>query len=154
MNSKKNSTKNTVGFGPRALGFLTDLFMIGIPITIIIMALFGHNEVTQADTLALLEGSRPEHEPNAYASLTQMALSFIAYVGFWRVSAQTPGMKMARIKVVDAKTLAPASLLQLSVRFVGYFLSFITIIGFFIGFARKDKRPLHDLIARTTVIAA
>lgn len=128
--------------------------MIGIPITLIIMLLFGHNEVSQADTLALLEGKQPQHQPNPFASITQMLLSFLAYVGFWRITSQTPGMRLARIKVVDVKTQERAPWWRLTLRYVGYFLSFISIVGFFIGFLRRDKRPLHDLIAGTTVIAA
>ena len=66
---------------------------------------------------------------------------------------QTPGKKMARLLVVDAKTLERASTLQLIVRFLGYLVSALPFfLGFFIGVFRRDKRTLHDLISHTAVI--
>jgi len=48
--------------------------------------------------------------------------------------------------------LKRANLLQLSIRFFAYFVSFITLVGFFIGLFRKDGRALHDFLSRTAVI--
>jgi uncharacterized RDD family membrane protein YckC len=76
------------------------------------------------------------------------------HVVLWRRGGQTPGKKFAGIKVVDAKTLENASYLQLIVRFLGYFLTFITLNGLFILFLRQDKKALHDLLSATTVIIA
>lgn len=141
----------------RALAFVTDIFMIGIPITLFIMIVFGHNEMMHSaggvDVIMDPESAR-SHAPNPVASLLQMVLYLCAFVLFWRTSGQTPGKKMMRIKVVDAVTFERASWLQLIVRFFGYFLSFITLIGFFTGLFRKDRRALHDLISRTAVIDA
>ncbi|MBD3799825.1 MAG: RDD family protein [Epsilonproteobacteria bacterium] len=49
-------------------------------------------------------------------------------------------------------TLQNASILKLTIRFFGYFISLITLIGFFIPLLRKDNRSLHDLISGTAVI--
>lgn len=90
--------------------------------------------------------------PNPIASITQIALFLFTYVWLWHTSGQTPGKKLSRIRVVDAVTLQNASIWKLTLRFIGYFISLITLIGFFIGLFRKDKRTLHDLLSGTAVI--
>jgi uncharacterized RDD family membrane protein YckC len=141
-------------FGKRVIAFITDLFMIGIPISIIIMLVFGYDAVHSAGGVDLLVDAEnaKKNAPSPISSIAQILLSFIAYIWFWKNSGQTPGKKMFNIKVVDSKTLQNASWIQLIVRFIGYFISMITLIGFFTGVFRKDNRTLHDLLSRTAVI--
>jgi uncharacterized RDD family membrane protein YckC len=141
-------------FWPRAAGFITDIFMIGLPISLITMVLFGYDQMESAGGLDVLvhDPKAQSNPPDPIASVTQIALFFITYVWLWHRDGQTPGKKLARTRVVDASTLQTAPYWKLSLRFIGYFLSFITVIGFFIGVWRKDKRSLHDLISGTAVI--
>jgi uncharacterized RDD family membrane protein YckC len=141
-------------FWPRALGFVTDIFMIGLPISLLMMMLFGYDQMHTASGLDVLVNDPKAHTdpPNPIASILQMVLFFITYVGLWHRSGQTPGKKLAQIRVVDAATLERAPYWKLTLRFIGYFLSIITLVGFFIGLFRKDKRTLHDLISGTAVI--
>jgi uncharacterized RDD family membrane protein YckC len=144
------------GFWSRALGFMTDLFMIGMPVSLVMMVLFGYDAMHSAggmDVLLQTEAAQSQ-PPSPMMSISQILLSLVIYVAFWRISMQTPGKKMAGTKVVDATTFQRASWLQLIVRFLGYFLSAITLVGFFIGLMRKDKRALHDLISHTAIIHA
>jgi uncharacterized RDD family membrane protein YckC len=145
------------GFKERAMAFVTDVFMIGIPITLIIMMAFGHNQMMESaggvDVL-MNPSEAQKHAPNPYASATQMILYAVTFVLFWHRSGQTPGKKMMRIKVVDASTYRTASWGRLFLRFFGYFISFITLIGFFTGLFRRDGRALHDLLSGTAVIKA
>lgn len=144
-------------FKARAIAFVTDIFMIGMPITLLIMLLFGHDQVTQSaggiDAILDPDHARA-HAPDPYASVLQMVLYLGAYVLFWRYGGQTPGKKMMRIRVVDARTLQTASWGQLLLRYVGYFISVIILLGFFYGLFRRDGRTLHDLISGTAVIEA
>jgi len=144
-------------FRTRALAFVTDVFMIGIPITLIIMMAFGHDQMMNSaggiDVL-LDPVEAKKHAPNPYASLTQILLYGVTFVLFWHASGQTPGKRMMQIKVVDAATFRTASWGRLILRFVGYFLSFITLVGFFTGLSRSDGRALHDLLSGTVVINA
>ena len=141
-------------FWPRAAGFVTDIFMIGLPISLITMMIFGYNQMDTASGLDVLvhDPKAQTNPPNPIASIIQMSLFLITYVWLWHVSGQTPGKKLSRIRVVDARTLQNASIGKLILRFIGYFISFITLIGFFIGLFRKDKRSLHDLLSGTAVI--
>lgn len=141
-------------FWPRAAGFVTDIFMIGLPISLITMFLFGYNQMDTASGLDVLlhDPKAQTNPPNPLASLIQITLFLITYVWLWSHNGQTPGKKLSRIRVVDAETLQKAPLWKLILRFIGYFISFITLIGFFIGLLRKDNRTLHDLLSGTAVI--
>ena len=154
MKIKQTKKAHLARFGTRAFAFITDLFMIGMPISLIIMILFGYGE-TQSDTaldVIVQDSESLKHTPNPFASLTQLILTTIAYIFMWYKWGQTPGKKMLHIKVVDDQTLQTASLLQVILRFFGYFLSVISMVGFFVPLFRKDKKALHDIISKTIVI--
>jgi len=160
IKQKKNITSSSkkpkvlyAGFWSRTLGFITDLFMIGIPITIVIILFFGYDQINSAGFSDALLQNQKAHEqaPNPLASIVQLLLFMTAYILFWRVAGQTPGMKMARIEVVDSATFRTASYLQLTARFFGYFIS-LFFFGYLWGLFRKDKKMLHDLLSRTAVI--
>lgn len=142
------------GFWTRVLAFITDLFMIGLPVSLLIMATFGYDQVKSAGAMdVILQTEKAAtNAPDPIGSIIQVLLSLAIYVAFWRISGQTPGKKMARIVVVDAKTMERASWFKLTVRFVGYLISTVTLVGFFVGLLRKDRRTLHDLISGTAVI--
>ena len=143
-------------FWSRALGFCTDIFMIGLPIALLMMILFGYDQMHTAGGMDVIVHNEKAlaHPPNPLVSLTQLSLFMIVTVMFWHRGGQTPGKKLARIRVVDARTLGNASYWKLILRFIGYFISLITLIGFFIGLLRRDKRALHDLLSGTAVIRA
>ncbi len=151
--SKKSPIVAT--FASRVMGFTTDLFMIGMPITLLGMMVFGYDQVTHSAGMSdvILDPKKAAlNAPSALSSLFQFGLYCAAFVLFWRFSGQTPGKKFVDIKVVDATTLERASWLQLIVRFIGYFVSVLSVVGFFVGLFRKDGRALHDLLSRTMVI--
>lgn len=154
ISSSQSKSISYAPFWTRALGFITDIFMIGLPITLITMALFGYDQMHTATGLDVIAQNNQAklNPPNPYASLMQITLFLVTYVLFWKKSGQTPGKKMARIKVVDAATFQSAPYWKLILRFFGYFLSIILFIGFFTGLFRRDKRALHDLISGTAVI--
>jgi uncharacterized RDD family membrane protein YckC len=159
-NKSESATEKTpvtyAGFWKRVLAFMTDLFMIGMPITLFIMFAFGHDQMNSATGLDVIMDpeAAKAHAPNPVSSILQLVLSMLAYTIFWHKTGQTPGKKLAEIKVVDAETMQNGSYFQLGLRYIGYFISFVSVIGFFTGLLREDKRTLHDLISRTAVIDA
>lgn len=142
------------GFLSRAKAFITDIFMIGLPVALVIMIVFGYQETKTAGGLDVIvqDETALQNPPNPAASIVQIALIMGVHIILWRRGGQTPGKKFAQIKVVDNKTQTDASYFQLIIRFIGYFISFILIFGFFTGFFRKDKRTLHDMLSSTAVI--
>ena len=60
------------------------------------------------------------------------ALPFLAVILFWFFFSATPGKMIIRSKIVNAKTGKKPSLLQFTLRYLAYFVSyFIFFIGFF-----------------------
>ena len=141
-------------FWSRALGLVTDIFMIGLPISLLIIFLFGYDQTHTAGGIDVLLHNQEalKNPPNPLGSLTQLLLFMGVTVILWHKSGQTPGKKMAHTRVVDARTLENAPYWKLILRFIGYFISLISLVGFFIGLLRRDKRTLHDLLSGTAVI--
>ena len=123
----------------RIKAFITDMFMIYAPILYVITYLFL--------------GGKDEFQSSDLAPFIGVLLYGIIYVVFLWKSGQTPGKKAYTIRVVDAKTYEKITLLQATVRFIGFLFSATILIGFILPFYRKDKRSLHDLIANTVVLA-
>ncbi|MEA1916257.1 MAG: RDD family protein [Campylobacterota bacterium] len=146
--------RDYAGFWSRVMGFVTDLFIIGMPISLLMMGIFGRDELKSATAFDVISHNEAAitNAPDPYASIVQILTTMSIYVFMWHYTQQTPGKKMARTRVVDATTLQRASYFQLIIRFFAYFLSAITLFGFFIGLIRKDKRCLHDLVSHTAVV--
>jgi len=119
--------------------FITDMFMIYIPILYIITyVIMGGKDAFQDSDLAPFFG---------------VAFYGLIYAFLLSKFGQTPGAKAYTMKVVDAKTQANITFLQAVLRFIGFLLSATLLIGLIFPFYRKDKKTLHDLIAQTVVIA-
>jgi uncharacterized RDD family membrane protein YckC len=151
---KTPSSQLFASFWSRAFAFITDIFMIGLPISLIISALFGYDQTHSASGMDILLQNKDalKNPPNPLASILQIVLFMSITVMLWRYGGQTPGKKLARIAVVDANTLKPAPYWKLILRFIAYLVSAISLVGFFMGLFRKDNRALHDLISGTCVI--
>jgi uncharacterized RDD family membrane protein YckC len=86
---------------------------------------------------------------------TQLALPLLAMVLLWRYRSATPGLMLMSAKIVDAATLAPASMAKLWLRAVVLLLmwSFILpLIGVLWIAFDKRKQGWHDKAAKTVVI--
>jgi len=123
----------------RIKAFITDMFMIYVPILYII-------------TYGVL-GGKDEFQASDLAPFAGVLLYGLIYVLFLWKTGQTPGKRAYTMKVVDAKTHEKISLSQAIVRFLGFLFSATILIGLIFPFYRKDKRSLHDLIANTVVLA-
>jgi uncharacterized RDD family membrane protein YckC len=86
---------------------------------------------------------------------TQLVLPLLAMIVLWRYRAATPGLMLLSARIVDAETLAPASIGKLTLRAVVLLLMwllFIPLIGVLWIAFDKRKRGWHDMIAKTVVI--
>lgn len=82
-----------------------------------------------------------------------LILPLILVVSLWIKYASTPGKMVFKGKIVDAETLQPVSNGRLVLRYIGYFVSILTLfLGFFWIAWDKRKQGFHDKIAGTVVI--
>ena len=123
----------------RIKAFITDMFMIYIPILYII-------------TYVILDG-KEEFQASNLAPFIGVFLYGVIYTTLLYKFGQTPGKKAYLIKVVDSKNGKEIGYFQAWLRFLAFLLSATLLVGLIFPFYRKDKRSLHDIIAQTSVIA-
>lgn len=119
--------------------FITDMFMIYIPILYLITY--------------VVMGGKDEFQASNWAPFFGVTLYGVIYAFLLAKFGQTPGAKAYTMKVVDAKTHENITFFQGILRFIGFLLSATLLVGLIFPFYRKDKNTLHDLIAQTVVIA-
>jgi len=155
-NRTKNTTEEKVfyaGFWSRFLALSVDVFMIGIPISLLIYFAFGYETMqSQPGFIDAIEGVKPDKQPNALIPLLTMSLWSLVTLAFWYKTGQTPGKKMANIIIVDAKTHKKAGLLQLIARLAFFIMPIFAFFSFFIMLFHPRKKTLHDIFSNTVVI--
>jgi uncharacterized RDD family membrane protein YckC len=78
-------------------------------------------------------------------------LPALVILAFWFFKSATPGKMLLKLKILDAKTGKQPTTMQFILRYLGYFLSSIFLLGFiWIAFDKK-KQGFHDKIAGTIV---
>ena len=136
--TSKNSSVVYAKYLDRIKAFITDLFMIYTPILYAITyVVLGNKEAFQRSTIG---------------PLAAVLLYGIIYALFLAKTGQTPGKKAYKIKVVDAKTVEKISFWRALLRFFAFLLSATILIGLFFPFYNREKKALHDMIAKTVEI--
>ena len=137
MASSWSSSPDYAGFWQRAAAMVVDWLIVTVVVTPVMVLGFGIREV----------------EPGEWWEAALFIALAVAVIGFWRYCGATPGMIALGVKIVDAASGQPPSLLRLVLRFVGYFVSaFPLYLGFLWIAVDRRKQGWHDKIARTIVI--
>jgi uncharacterized RDD family membrane protein YckC len=135
-----------VGFWMRFVAFLIDSAVLLVVLVPLLLAIYGRQYF---DPERLLSGA----SAGAWDIAIQIFVPAIAAIVFWRYRSATPGKMAISAVIVDANTGGAPSTRQLTLRYIGYFVSmFPLFLGFaWIGFDRR-KQGFHDKIAGTLVI--
>jgi len=118
--------------------FLTDMFMIMMPLAYIV-------------TYVVMNG-KDDMQSSLIARNSLWIIYGIIMILFWSIKGQTPGYKAYNLKVIDATTKQKPSFLKSFLRYIFFVISSTIIIGELIAFFRDDKKTLHDLLSGTYVI--
>lgn len=118
--------------------FITDMFMIYVPILYII-------------TYLVLDG-KEDFQASELAPLIAVSIYGLIYSVLLAKSGQTPGKKAYGIKVVDDKTFKNISFIKAVLRFIAFLFSATIVVGLFLPFYRKDKKALHDVLCSSVEI--
>jgi uncharacterized RDD family membrane protein YckC len=136
-----------VGFWLRLVASIVDIIILVAIIAPIELAVFGRDYLllaAQGSTLAV-------------DVWIQLILPLVAMIVLWRYRSATPGLMIMSAKIVDAATLAPASIGKLTLRAIvllAMWILLIPLIGvLWIAFDRR-KQGWHDKAAGTIVIRA
>ncbi len=125
--------------GSKTKAFITDLFMILMPIMYVVAyfvmgGLQGFSEHLMKGWIYILV-------PNF----------IIIFLFFWR-AAQTPGCRAYSIKLVDSKTGGKPHPLAIALRYYFELISIVTVVGLLVAYFRKDRQCLHDLLSGTVLV--
>jgi len=154
------------GFWIRVVATTVDLFVSGIVLTPLLLAMHAGDYLSMANKI-LAEADAPltveqlqrllqKHAVGLGGPvdvLVQVVLPAIAVILFWRFKGATPGKMLIAAKIVDARTLGKPSTAQLIGRFLAYVISMLPAgIGLLWVAFDKRKQGWHDKLAGTVVI--
>lgn len=140
--SKEKSTKQPRHYasaGLKVKAFLTDAFMLAMPIMYIVFYLVMDGR----------EGFAAHKLLGWVAILIPLVMVQTLFMYY---SSQTPGYRAYNIKVIDEHTQERPSLFSIIFRNLAAILSLFTIVGWAMMFFRKDSKTLHDLLSATAVV--
>jgi uncharacterized RDD family membrane protein YckC len=151
------------GFWVRFTASLLDTLLLALPVAVVIYFLSNGNwfdlSIYQQNLTYAMNGnaaaalSNPPQTSFKWELIFEISVLVVTIVFWRRWRGATPGKKIVKIKIVDAKTFDDITNKQAIIRSLGYIVSTIPfLLGFIIVAFRKDKRALHDLLAGTAVI--
>jgi len=122
----------------RIKAFLTDSFMISMPIIYLVFY--------------IVMGSREEFRAHMLLGWIYILIPhFLVTTGFLYIKNQTPGYKAYNLKLVTFKMQKPA-FFQVAVRYIIFTLTLAIFPLLFITFFNKNRYGLQDIISRTVPI--
>ena len=162
--SSPSRSPRHAGFWVRVAANLLDAIILGIPVLLLVSAIFGLGpdigEIAGFDfeyTDAAGEDSTA-HVSFSIADLFNLLLFAVLTILLWvNWDGRTPGKKILSIRIVTCPGYQQLSYVAAIVRMIASLLSLIVvglgyvIIGIMVAL-RADKRGYHDLVARTCVI--
>jgi len=138
--SKPNTTlDNYASVGLKIKAFLTDAFMLVMPIMYVVFYL-------------VMDGREGFKEHMLMGWIFILVPLVLVQTIFMYLSGQTPGYRAYNITLIDENTQEKPSLFIIIFRNLSAILSLFTIIGWALMFFRKDNKTLHDLLSATAVV--
>ncbi len=146
-NIKTNETKpsedkmqdNYATAGLKIKAFLTDAFMLVMPIMYVVFYL-------------VMDGREgfAAHKMLGWIYIL-VPLVIVQTIFMWK-TGQTPGYRAYNLRLIDMHTGERPSLFIILFRNLSAILSLFTFFGWFMMFFRKDHKTLHDLLTVTAVV--
>ena len=136
---KNNNTEHYASAGLKIKAFLTDSFMLVMPIMYVVFYL-------------IMGGREGFAAHKALGWLYILIPLVIVQTIFMFKTGQTPGYRAYNLSIIDEHTKERPSLFMLLFRNLSALLSLSTFIGWIMMFFRKDSKTLHDLLTATAVI--
>lgn len=128
----------------RLVAFVTDMFMINMPILYV--------------STYLVLGSKEAFLENQVAIFICVALFGIVLSIFFALKGQTPGYKYAGLRLInelDSENVSESnpSFLIAFLRYLLWIVSVASIVGVLIALFRKDSRTFYDVVCKTQVVS-
>lgn len=125
------------GFWIRTGATILDVLIISLPLSIILGLIFGISEDFSIST----------------ADIISNVLGLIIWVVCWVQFAGTPGKRLLKLKVLDAKTGGNLTVGQAIIRYIAYIPAILCLLLGIIWVAFDSKKQgWHDKLAGTVVV--
>jgi len=135
----QTTNENYASVGVKIKAFLTDAFMLLMPIMYVVFYL-------------VMDGREGFAEHRLLGWVYILLPLVIVQTIFMVKTGQTPGYRAYNITLIDEHTKEKPSLFIILFRNLAAILSFFTILGWMLMFFRKDNKTLHDLLSATAVV--
>jgi len=136
---EKKSQPKYASIGTKTKAFVTDIFMLMMPIMYAVVYL-------------VMDGREGFSKHIAEGWLAILIPNFIVvFLFFWR-AGQTPGCKAYNIKLIESKTGEQPHPIAIVLRYYFELISIVSLVGLLMAFFRKDRRTLHDLLSGTLLV--
>lgn len=135
----ETANENYASSGVKIKAFLTDAFMLLMPIMYVVFYL-------------IMDGREDFAEHKLLGWFYILLPLVIVQTIFMVKTGQTPGYRAYNITLIDEHTKKKPSLFIILFRNLSAILSLFTILGWMLMFFRKDNKTLHDLLSRTAVV--
>lgn len=139
---KMKSTSNMNGYasaGVKIKAFLTDAFMLLMPIMYIVFYL-------------VMDGREDFAEHKTVGWIYILVPLVIMQTLFMYKTGQTPGYRAYNITLIDEQSKKRPTFFIILFRNLTAILSLLTFVGWVLMFFRKDNKTLHDLLSATAVV--
>jgi len=130
---------NYASVGLKIKAFLTDAFMLLMPIMYVVFYLVMEGREDFAEHMLL----------GWFYILFPLVIVQTLFIHF---TGQTPGYRAYNITLIDENTKKKPSLFVILFRNLAAILSLFTLLGWALMFFRKDNKTLHDLLSATAVV--
>ncbi len=141
------------GFWIRLGASLIDTFILLIIMTAIMVSVYGLDSMSTEISNASMDFSATSYSFEGGGSFfINYLVPAVIVLAFWVFKSATPGKFALKLVIVDAKTGKKPTLGQFVVRYLGYFLSSIFLLGFIWIAFDKRKQGWHDKLAGTIVV--
>ena len=147
-----------VGFWPRAVAQIIDTLWI-TPIVMVIGYKFASASPDLADQLlrdpasVSMAALSAEFVPSPTEFVIEYLLPALLILAFWLYKGATPGKMLLHARIVDANSGEAPSRRQLVIRYLGYYVSILTLfLGFIWVAVDPRKQGFHDKLAGTVVV--
>jgi len=143
VKSSNGSEQPTIPFaslGVKAKAFLTDIFMLLMPMLYI--------------SIYLLHDGLKDVAVHRLEAWIYAIIPFLTLLTFFMLKdeGRTPGARSQGLKVIEFHSLAKPSLFSILFRNFTLLFSLFIPIFWFVPFFRKDRRMVHDLLSATCLI--
>ena len=134
-----SDTDNYAPVGLKIKAFLTDSFMLLMPIMYVVFYL-------------VMDGREDFSEHMLLGWFYILLPLVIVQTLFMYFTGQTPGYRAYNITLIDENTKKKPTLFVIIFRNLAAILSLFTFLGWALMFFRKDNKTLHDLLSATAVV--